>query len=318
MRKLSLDEIKSITVGALSVQEIKGYLHFYKCTEKQMDAWRAMDINMGFRAETTSGIRLDFHTDSSMFAFKVKEKSKYEIYIDDVLRYVYDDAEFEESLEQAVPLDGNRHRVTLYLPGHAIGILEWIKLDDEASIEPHRFDCNILFLGDSITQGWNSTWDSLSYAQRVSRFFNANSVIQGIGGAIYHHSTFDGEIEFEPDIVIVAYGTNDWLFYDTVEEARAECSQFSECITDKYQGKKIFGISPIWRGDKDTKHRMGTFDVCTAYIKDEIKRHGMILVDGDELTPHHSAFYSDEYLHPNAVGHGLYAEKLIRKMLQHL
>ena len=59
--KLNLEQIKSITVGSLSVIECDGYYRFFKCTEKQMRAWYEHGSEtLGDRARTTSGVRLDF------------------------------------------------------------------------------------------------------------------------------------------------------------------------------------------------------------------------------------------------------------------
>ena len=131
-----------------------------------------------------------------------------------------------ESITKSIQLDGNEHRITLYLPAHGIGILGAVEIEDGATLRPHTYDRKMLFIGDSITQGWDSTWDSLSYANHVTRFFNAYSVIQGIGGAKYHDTTFDEAIDFEPDVVIIAYGTNDWTTYKTMEEARARAEAY--------------------------------------------------------------------------------------------
>lgn len=227
--KLTLEQIKTISVGALKVWEADGAFRFAKCTQKQVDAWYKLDEILGFRAETTTGVRLDFHTNSTAFAFTPQingEYERYELYIDNVFTYYYTKADFVENTRKEIVLDGKEHRITLYLPGHEIGALESVEIDDGATIAPHKFDSKMLFFGDSITQGWESTWDALSYAHNVSRVFNANSVIQGIGGSYSHNTVFDKDIEFEPDMVVVAYGTNDWNYYQTLEEGRMHFSQF--------------------------------------------------------------------------------------------
>lgn len=53
---LTLEQIKSITVGALKVWDEEGVIHFAKCTPKQVDAWYKLDEVLGFRAETTTGV----------------------------------------------------------------------------------------------------------------------------------------------------------------------------------------------------------------------------------------------------------------------
>lgn len=312
--KLSLEQLKKITVGAVDVWEKEGAYCFAKCTPKQIDAWYQLETVLGERAEATTGIRLDFHTNSSFFAFTTKSAVNYECYIDNVLAYTFFEKDFTENRTKRLVLDGKEHRITFYLPAHSNGKLETVELEDGATITPHDFDRRMLFIGDSITQGWESTWDSLSYANQVSRFFNANSVIQGIGGGVFHATTFDDEIPFDPDAVVVAYGTNDWHWFRTLEEGREQCRRYLDLLTGKYAGKKIYGISPIWRGDNGDLADMGTFRQCTDYVKEEILNHGMILIDGETLTPHLADFYSDGYLHPDAKGFGIYALNLIAQM----
>ena len=91
MRNLSLEEIKKITVGALNIEQTEEGFNFYKCTKKQIDVWNEFAEDLGRRSKTTSGVRLDFHTNSKNFAFKIKTelRSRYEVYIDNVLIYAF-------------------------------------------------------------------------------------------------------------------------------------------------------------------------------------------------------------------------------------
>ena len=316
--KLSLEQIRNITVGVVDIWKEADGVHFAKCTKKQKEAWHKLRPEIGEYSESTTGIRLDFHTDSKFFTFTPTQEGRYEIYLDEVMRYCFCEEDFVRDLKKTIELDGQEHRITLYLPAHSIGILESVEIDDNASIKSHKFDCKILFIGDSITQGWDSTWDSLSYAQRTSRFFNAESVIQGIGGAVFHESLFDVNLDFDPDIVVVAYGTNDWEFYATKEEGETHCKEFLKQLMKKYGNKMVFGISPIWRKDEDKNISMGKFEVCTSYVKSNIISHGLNLIDGATLTPHQEDFYCDRFLHPNTSGFENYALNLIQQMQNYL
>lgn len=312
---LTLEQIKKIAVGAVNVWSEDDGFHFAKCTDKQIAAWYAIRETLGERSEATTGVRLDFHTDSTRFAFEIKTGDRYEIYIDNILKYTYGPGNLEYSI-QSITLDGNEHRITLYFPSHSVGVISNVELDDGAVLEPHKFDCRILFIGDSITQGWNTRWDSLSFAYGVSRFFNAESIIQGIGGSVFHETTFDEDLQFEPDIVCVAYGTNDWGFNETKEELRKHASLYLNALTKKYNNKKIFGISPIWRADTEQDKPMGSFEDCCDIVKDEIRKHGMILIEGEYMVPHLTDFYDDGFLHPNDVGFGIYTANLIAEMMK--
>lgn len=320
--KLSLEQIQAISAGVLNVWEEDGVFHFAKCTRKVIDAWYELDRTLGFRAESTAGVRLDFHTNSKFFAFTPQVKGyyeRYEVYVDNLLSYYTSTNEdFKDCARKEIALDGKEHRITLYLPGHEIGCLEAVEIEDGATFEPHKFDKKMFFIGDSITQGWESTWDSLSYAHNVSRFFNANSVIQGVGGAYAHETLFDTEMDFDADIVVVAFGTNDWNYYKTLEEGREQYKRFLDLVVEKYGDKKVFGISPIWRDDYETDPAMGSFESCCDYVKEEIKAHNMILIEGETLVPPRPEFFIEDVLHPNTAGFGLYALNLASQMMKHL
>ena len=314
--KLTLEQIRNIAIGSVNVSLLEDGFHFSKCTEKQIAAWYSIKETLGMRAETTTGVCLDFHTNSKSFTFKSSSGDRYDLYIDDVMTNFFVPGSL--TMKQTIELDGNDHRITLVFPSHTVGVLEEVSIDDGAYIKPHTYDRRILFVGDSITQGWNTRWDSLSFAHSVSRFFNAESIIQGLGGAVFHESTFDEELSFDAEVVCIAYGTNDWGFYETKEEFRAHVCAYLDKITNKYTNAKIFGISPIWRGDNGAMQPMGSFKECCDIVKEEIKNHNMILVEGEYMVPHSPEFFDDGFLHPNDIGFGIYAQNLMRCMNEYL
>ena len=317
--QLTFSQIQAITVGAVHMEQQSDGIHFFKCTQKQLDAWAALSAGLGERARTTTGIRLDFHTDSELLRFTVSSGGKFEVYLDNVLRRTFDGAALRESgvpaelsLTDALGGAVDSIRVTLIFPSHSVGVLESIELSDGASVTPHRFDRKILFIGDSITQGWDTVYDSLSYAYRVSRFFNADSVIHGVGGGYFHETVFDS-IDFDPDTVVIALGTNDFGHYKTQEEMRAQTATFLSLIAKEYAGKRIFVISPIWR--EVQQKTMGSFREARSIVIEEAERLGLCHIDGLSLVPPLPQFFRDLTLHPDDLGFSLYAENLIEQML---
>ena len=314
--KLNLEQIKSVTVGAVRIWEENGSVRFAKCTQKQVDAWYAFEQVLGERAETTTGIRLDLHTNSSFFGFTAAKGGKFEIYVNNVLLYNLTAKDLTDG-SYRINLDKSaceENRITLYLPSHEVGILSSVELEDGASLRPHTFEKKLLFIGDSITQGWNSGYDSLSYAYRTSRAFNANSVIYGVGGGFFDPSVLDDEFDFDPDAVIIAYGTNDWGRCPSLEVLVKNTSDFLDKLSREFNGKPIICISPIWRADTNQTKRSGTFEEVCAAVKAQIKAHGMYLVEGEYLVPHLTEFFADGFLHPNALGFGSYSENLVREI----
>lgn len=321
--KLTYEQIKSVTVGALFLEEQEDGIHFFKCTKKQTDAWYALNTALGERSETTTGVRLDFYTNSKEFRFTCGKGGKYELHINNLLRQKFKIGNEETPIGEEIvcplcdPL-GNpleEVRVTLYLPSHNMGTIQSVQLDDDAYIRIPEYDCKLLMIGDSITQGWDSEFDSFSYAYILSRSLNANSVIQGIGGAVYHETTLD-KVPFDPDIVTIAYGTNDYSKFDTYERLRGHVTKYLDGIKEMYGDKKIFVLSPIWRGKVGCP--MGSFEKCRQIIIEEAEKRGMIHIDGLNMVPPIPSLYSDGWLHPNALGYGFYGENATREILKHL
>lgn len=315
---LTFDQIKEITVGASSIVKTEeGAIRFFKCTDKQNEAWDKQSETLGMRARTTTGIRFDFHTDAKAVKFTFAAGHVFDLLINGVIVKHFGTAE-SKVLDYALPKENADNRVTLVFPSHVAGAIANVELDGATYVKRHEFDIKILFFGDSITQGHKSDYDSISYAYQTSFFFNADSMIQGIGGAVFHETTFDYDIPYDPDVVIVAYGTNDFGRYKTLEELRTHAGGFLDGVKGKYGDKKVICLSPIWRGDDATPKAMGTFKQCREAVIDEIESRGFIHIDGYKLTPHDPWFYSDAYLHPNATGFGIYAINLIKELQKYI
>jgi len=311
--KLTFEQIKTVTFGALSVKQEGEKLLFCKCTAKQVAAWHALSAGLGMRAETTTGIRLDFHTDSQNLTVDAAEGDKFEVHINGLARYRVHAEEYRAKGEKMVfSLGEGEKRVTLIFPSHSKGVLTSVELDDGATLLPHQHSRNILFIGDSITQGWNSRYDSLSYAWRVTSFFDANSLIQGIGGAYFHESTAD-TLDFDADTVVVAYGTNDFGHYKTLGDLEHHANLFFSRVAEQYGKKRCFAITPIYRADMDVPKAMGSFSQCRAVVEAAAKQHGFTVVDGLTLVPHNDDFMADA-VHPNDFGFGVFAENLIKQL----
>lgn len=308
--RLSNEEIKKIVFGAVNVECQEDGLRFYKCTEKQIKAWYKLRTDLGERSETTTGITIDFHTDSKKITFVVSG-SKFEILINGNLTAQYNYEDNDEVHEINVSMPEGENRCTLVFPSHFIGVLKSLEIDDGACIKPHPFDMKMLFIGDSITQGWNSKYDCLSFAHRTAAVFNAERVINGIGGAFYHPTTFD-KPEFDPDVVIVAYGSNDFLVSPCAEELQRNVSGYLQQIKQVYGNKKVFVIIPTYRFDR-SETAMGTYDECREIIAKEAEKYEFPIIDGYDMMPHHMDFY-DDTIHPIDLGFGIYAEKLVLKL----
>ena len=302
--QLTQQQIKALATGYVETEERGGLAYFAKCTKKQRDFWYSQSDSLGQRAETTTGILLDFTTDSKNIALKVTKDVKFELKINGNIIQQTTDGLLSGTLS-------GKDRVTVVFPRHSVGFIESLELDDGAYFKPVDYKTKILFIGDSITQGWNSKYDSLCYAQRVVDFFDAKAVCNGIGGSYFAKGSFD-KIDFEPDTVVVAYGCNDFKHYKTMEERTKNADGFLKEVATAYAGKQLIYVLPIPRLDVEGQAK-AEFERMRENFRDIAAAYGFEILDGFNIIPASCDFFADA-LHPNDLGFSTYADNLIKKI----
>ncbi len=311
--KLSIPEMKSITVGAVYAEPYEGGIRFLKCKPEQVQAWTEVGDWWTAVALASTGIRLDFHTDSSWLGVTLSGK-KCEVLINGLFEQmlVPKNSDAFESFQILLPAGENR--VTLVFSSHnPFCVLKELSVDDGAYIKPHCYDRKLLFIGDSITQGWNAKYDCLSYAYQTSFSLNAESVIQGVGGGRFLPKTF-AKADFDPDAVIMAYGTNDYSDCPTLEEAMGQAEEYLSLVKQAYPAAKLICITPIYRFDGQEK-AIGTFEAYRLALAEKAEALGYCVIDGFTLVPHTMDFFADE-VHPNDLGFSQYAKNLTQQLIQ--
>lgn len=312
--KLSFSEICRFTAGAVSIVEGADGIHFDRYTQDQLAAFEKEARCFYKRGMHTCGIRIDFYTDTSTLIVSVGAEGKYEVLVDGLTAFWQ---VFTGPESFSIPLDPGSHRVTIVLPSHMPGVIRSVDVDDGATLEPVEYPCRIIFYGDSITQGWNSEKDSQSYAWLVTRYYDAESMILGVGGANFYPTTVLDN-GFDPDIVIAALGTNDYCGEFTAEEIHNACRAYLDRLCDLYPNKQKFYITPIWRADGADVYAAGDLEAVRQFIATEAESRGFIVIDGYTLVPHRTEYFDDGFLHPNDIGFALYAQNLIKALESYL
>ena len=150
----------------------------------------------------------------------------------------------------------------------------------------------------------------MTYANILTRLFDADSINQAIAGDVFNADNLDNGLDFNPDTVFVAYGTNDWR---GGRDILATAEGYFKKLTEIYRGKKIFVILPIYRMDQEeygenTKMPFSDFRALLRHIA--LRHKGIAVIDSWDFVPHRSDFFEDGFLHPNDLGFLLYAEAL--------
>ena len=303
---LTFDEIKSLTHGADRVTIEDDGLHFYKCTERQEAAWIENKMPQSI-VRATTGIRLEFSTDAEAITFSAPSGGKFEIWVNGMFyRQILANVLREAGETPCVKLGKGTKKVMLALPSHTAGVLSSLSLEGATFYAPVTYDKKILFIGDSITQGWNSKYDTLSYAYRTATTLGADFHICGFGGGRYIPETFD-LVNFDPDTIVVAFGVNDFSStHRTAEDNMANARGFLARVKAAYPNRRVLVITPIWVPEKDEAWHA----IARASIAKVAKEQGFEVVDGATLSPQNTDFYADS-VHPNELGFSIYAERLV-------
>ena len=303
---LTNEEVIALSVGAVDYEEIDGFLHLYRCLREQREAYARLSATLGEWSGRTNGVRLDFVTDSSRLSFKVVVGKKYELFVNGKKT---DHIELSAGDTFCKELDNSKgeNRLTLIFPSHESGVIDEVALSEGATYSryAHTYGKKILFIGDSITQGWDTVSDSNSYAYQVSLRYDADTVIFGVGGAYFHESILPSVDNYNPDIVIVAFGANDHRKGEEVLDKNMR--EFLDKLLLVYKNSKIIGLTPIRGANPSKEEGKSSFRKHIERIYDE---YGIEYIDGAYLVASAPENFADRY-HPNDKGYCEMADNLI-------
>ena len=201
----------------------------------------------------TSGIVSTFCTNSETlsFAWQVTEtdaNESFDVWANGI--FLSHTRIANEAGEVNVELMGGEKTVTIYFPYHREGRITRLEIEDGASFTPAPdAACKILFLGDSITHGATTYMSSMTYPHQLARALDAEIINQGIAGEGFNPTAVDTELPFTPDMISVAYGTNDWSHNPSHEHFVGVVNGHLAALRDRYPRVPILMILPIWRAD---------------------------------------------------------------------
>ncbi|MBR4864234.1 MAG: SGNH/GDSL hydrolase family protein [Oscillospiraceae bacterium] len=336
--KLTVDEIRAITSGAVSVEETEAGIRFYRFTKEQLEIYPKRREALVLKSLAATGVKFCFETDSenlyvrglfehasarSYFSLDVAVNGKVIGSMDNFshmeIPAIYTDIAFEMGrYEKNFSLGKGMKSVTVYLPWNKIVTLEDFSLDDGSVIKPIRFAKKLLAFGDSITQGFDAMRNTSRQMGRMAERLNAEEVSKAVGA-----ETFDPELaalrdDFEPDYIFVAYGTNDFTG-KTPEKFTADCNGFFAEIYKNYPDAKIFAITPIWRADMENPRAFTSFfDIEKGVRSAAEKLPNVMVIDGQTLVPHDTKYFADGRLHPNDEGFDHYFNNLWEAVKDHV
>ena len=327
--KLTFDQIKSVLFGAVRTEVKDGKLFLYRFTEAQTEAYKGYKEDFYIKSFASAGMRLEFVTDSQSLSFSADMKKassrtwySFDLYVDGAL-IKNKKGEHSEDGTSFFSLDAElgegEKRVALYLPWSAATNIVELSLDDGATVTPIKKDLKLISFGDSITQGYIALCPSFTYANRLADALQAEIVNKGIGGEVFFPTLATLRDDIEPDIITVAYGTNDWS-HSEKEVFDANSKRFCETLAKNYPNAKIFALAPIWRpnykrDDKkvgDFSHVLGRLHEIASDIPN------VTVINCFDFVPKERPSFAPDYLHPNDRGFFYYASNLYAEIKKYI
>lgn len=323
--QLTKQDIARITKGALRVEEnAEGEIALLRFTEEQFALYESVNKDFYRKAYGTAGVRLEMDTDAE--SIKLSYTTKYassrrfyyvDVFVDGVMvQHIGHDNVEEVKSTFTVELPEGTHRVCIYLPNLTELRIRALVLSDGATFTPVQRPLKLLCYGDSITQGYDAEFASQSYVNLLADKLGAEVVNQGIGGEIFRPELVT-PLGYDPDIITVAYGTNDWSG-QTAERTEEAANGFFKKLRALYPNAKLFAITPIWRADDHRITKGGTFEEGRARVRNAALANGITVIEGDGMIPHLREVCSDRYLHPNDYGFKFYANALYSALVPYL
>lgn len=313
--------MKEIFKNCLMVDETdKGY---FPCrfTQKQLEVYRQRGPAAVIRSRCTASVCMSFITAKEEIAFSyfIASFARNNVTFD-----VYENDRMVTTIPQPDGSPSGRilyrkrntgeTKITIYLPPCAEVLISELDIGEYKPIPDSQK--KLLLLGDSITQGMTSKASSLIYATLVGNALGCSMLNQGVGGYIFNKDSLDENLPFTPDVIWVAYGTNDYTESLSTGMPRFErmCREYLEKLIKIYPHTPIFVQTPIPRFDFESEEQKVRFSAVREFIRNTVLSLELSVVDGFDLIPEHRWFFADG-VHPNELGFLLYARNLEKTLV---
>ena len=325
MTALNFEQIKKLVHGAARIEEGDGKISFFRFTKAQQELYKTTTEDFYTKTFATAGITLEFETDSENLELSVsvsKGSSRsfftHSIFVNgnriDELSGDIGEAE-KLSFSKAFNLGKGMKTVRILFPWSVASSLLSLKLDDNAKVVPVNKEVKLLMLGDSITQGYDSMIPENSYATQVMTCLNAEARNKGIAGEQFFPALVLQPEDFKPDLITVAYGTNDWR-HGTKENFEQACLAFFVNLRSSYPNVPIIALTPLWRVDIDTDYEFGQpLNYVSSHINLVAKQvDNMTVINCIDYIPHNPRLFQTDGVHPIDAGFMHYGNNLIKEL----
>ena len=311
------EDIKKFYHGAYRFEETDdGYLLGCQFTKEQTEYFIKNEKPGDYfysRSYLSTAKTLEFISEATEMSLEYKLKFHCEetidICIDGLVTESYKGTDIDKCGELKLRFCEGIKNIVTYLPAYDVMYIKNLRLNADA--KPVYKPTKVLWMGDSITQGYGAFMSSETYVSVANRILNYEVLNQGVGGYYFDKNILTKMDGYTPDKIIIAHGTNQCLR----ENRYIELKEYFEVLSKIYKNIPTLVITPVWRNKFETTSSDGTsefnyakeksekfIDFCKQ-IKTEAEKYPNIKVlDGFKLLHHDKIYFMDDHLHPNALG----------------
>lgn len=307
-----ISSLEKTTQGVVPLRMTAKLLDFYR---RASDAWF-------IRARCSAGVRLKFRTAAGKLAMKVgfgpfcRDFFGFDVSCaGNLVRHFTQDHSGESfAFETALPGRGPRV-VTVAFPWQTECTITAFQLDDASLVEPVAYPRQpMVFIGDSITQGFVVSSPGDSYAARTARCLGRDSVNLAVGGMVMLGEAVEGALAYDWDTAVLAYGVNDCSKHRELKDFRADSMRSLQALCSR-AGAKVFVIAPLpWPGcpaEHPAELALPRYREILAECVANFPQ--ATLINGLELLENDPQYFADG-VHPNREGMERIARRLIPRL----
>ena len=309
---LSNSELQKIYFGAYRFEKTReGYLQAFQFSREQMDYLEKAAEFWFERSAASTCKTLEFITEAQTVSFDYKiiwvsSEDTIELAVDSLIcdvRYIH---ELDKEGRLSFLLPAGKKKVTVYLPSDATVLIR--NFETDKTVIPAPKGPKVLWLGDSITQGYGPLRSACTYVSVANRILNYDIINQGIGGYIYDKNILMKMDGYMPEKIIVALGTNQFGC-----ETMKDIEEYYERLMEIYGCDiPVLCITPLWRGDVPDGYE--TLSAFCEKIKMIVGKYQNVkIVEGFKMVPHLPEYYLD-MLHPNCLGAEVFGRNLVKEI----
>lgn len=263
-----------------------------------------------------ASVYMEFETDAEQISFHFSSEKVYYV---PIMFDIYENGYLRETVTQALGMfEGDiqyqrkasgKSTIRIYLPAAAMVYLSDFCIGDWNPTAPG--EKKMLVLGDSICQGLFGKHPSLGVVPQLGRMLGYEYLNLSVGGENYSADALD-DFGFQPDLILVALGTNDYSYQVPREEVEVNARAYFKRLKEIYPGVPVIVITPPWIHDLRTQtEELKRFLAHRSTMECCAKEANLPVADGFNMIPNMAEFFED-CAHPNDLGFQQYASNLLK------